>query len=43
MTTVRKGKIKWLLAAAAGVCVGLGIYYADLLKAAFTLSPIPRS
>lgn len=37
-------KLKWpLAAAAAGVCIGLSIYYADLLKAAFTLNPIPRS
>ena len=36
-------KIKWLLAAAAPVCIAVSIYYADLLKAAFTLNPIPRS
>lgn len=36
-------KIKWLLAAAATVCMAVSIYYADLLKAAFTLNPIPRS
>ena len=33
----------WLLTAAGAACIGLGIYYADLLKAAFTLNPIPRS
>jgi copper resistance protein D len=43
LTTIRKVKIKWLLAATAVVCIGLSVYYADLLKAAFTLNPIPRS
>jgi mono/diheme cytochrome c family protein len=38
-----KAKIKWLLIAAVAVCVASSIYYADLLKAAFTSNPIPRS
>ena len=38
-----KAKIKWLLIAALAVCLGSSIYYADLLRAAFTSNPIPRS
>jgi mono/diheme cytochrome c family protein len=36
-------KIKWLLAAVALLCIGSGIYYADLLRSAFLRNPIPRS
>jgi mono/diheme cytochrome c family protein len=36
-------KIKFLLAAGLLVCIGLSLYYADLLKAAFTVNPIPKS
>jgi mono/diheme cytochrome c family protein len=36
--TITKG-----LAAAALLCAGVGIYYADLLKAAFESNPIPRT
>ena len=36
-------KIKRLLATVAVICIGLSVYYADLLKAAFTLNPIPWS
>ena len=36
-------KIKRLLAAVAVICIALSVYYADLLKAAFILNPIPRS
>ena len=36
-------KIRWLLAAVAAVCIGSGIYYADLLRSAFLRNPIPRS
>jgi mono/diheme cytochrome c family protein len=36
-------KIKWLLVAAAVVCIGSGVYYADLLRSAFLRNPIPRS
>jgi len=38
-----KAKIKWLLIAALAVCAVSSIYYADLLRAAFTSNPIPRS
>lgn len=34
---------KWLLAAVAAVCIGSGVYYADLLRSAFLHNPIPRS
>ena len=36
-------KVQWLLAAVAVVCIGLGVYYADLLRSAFLRNPIPRS
>ena len=36
-------KVRWLLAAAAVLCVGSGVYYADLLRSAFLRNPIPRS
>lgn len=36
-------KVKWLLAAVAVVCIGSGVYYADLLRSAFLRNPIPRS
>lgn len=36
-------KIQWLLAVAAVVCIGSGVYYADLLRSAFLRNPIPRS
>ena len=36
-------KIKSLLAAALFVCIGLSVYYADLLEAAFLLNPGPRT
>jgi copper transport protein len=36
-------KIKWLLAAVASMCIGSGIYHADLLRSAFLRNPIPRS
>ena len=36
-------KIKSLWAAAILVCVGLGVYYADLLEAAFLFNPVPRT
>jgi mono/diheme cytochrome c family protein len=35
--------IRWLLAAASALCIGSGIYYADLLRSAFLRNPIPRS
>ena len=38
-----QAKIKWLLIAALAVCAVSSIYYADLLRAAFTSNPIPRS
>jgi mono/diheme cytochrome c family protein len=40
---MRKLKIKWPLAAVVVIGIGLSIYYADLLKAAFTRDPVPRS
>jgi copper transport protein len=36
-------KVRWLLAAVAMICIGSGIYYADLLRSAFLHNPIPRS
>ena len=36
-------KTKWLLGAVAALCIGSGIYYADLLRSAFLRNPIPRS
>lgn len=36
-------KIRSLLAAALFVCIGLGVYYADLLEAAFLFNPVPRT
>ena len=36
-------KLKWLLAGEAAVCIGSGVYYADLLRSAFLRNPIPRS
>ena len=36
-------KIKSLLAVALIVCIGLGVYYADLLEAAFLFNPVPRT
>jgi mono/diheme cytochrome c family protein len=39
----RRIKVKWLVAAALGLCASLGGYYFDLLKAAVTRNPIPRS
>ena len=36
-------KVKWLLAAVALMCIGSGVYYADLLGSAFLRNPIPRS
>jgi copper transport protein len=36
-------KIKWVSMGTVAVCAALSIYYADLLKAAFTSNPIPRS
>jgi mono/diheme cytochrome c family protein len=36
-------KIKSLLAATLFICIGLGVYYADLLEAAFFLNPVPRT
>jgi copper transport protein len=36
-------KVQWLLAVAAVVCIGSGVYYADLLRSAFLRNPIPRS
>jgi mono/diheme cytochrome c family protein len=36
-------KVKWLLAAVAVVCIGSGVYYADLLRSAFLRNPIARS
>ena len=38
-----KAKIKWVSIGAIAVCAGLGIYYGELLKAAFTSNPIPKS
>ena len=35
--------VKWLLAAVAVVCIGSGVYYADLLRSAFLRNPVPRS
>ena len=34
---------RWVLAALAALCIGSGIYYFDLLRAAFLRNPIPRS
>jgi len=34
---------RWVLLAFALLCLGAGIYYADLLKAAFARNPIPRT
>jgi mono/diheme cytochrome c family protein len=34
---------RWVLAALAAACFGSGIYYFDLLRAAFLRNPIPRS
>jgi mono/diheme cytochrome c family protein len=36
-------RIKSLLAAALFICIGLGVYYADLLEAAFLFNPVPRA
>jgi mono/diheme cytochrome c family protein len=36
-------KMKWIVAAALGLCAGLGVYYLDLLRAAVAPNPIPRS
>lgn len=36
-------KTNWLLAAITVVCIGSGVYYADLLRSAFLRNPIPRS
>jgi mono/diheme cytochrome c family protein len=39
---VRQRKLsKWALSVLAALCIGSGIYYADLLKAAFARNPIP--
>lgn len=38
-----KFAMAWLAAAALVVCTGVGIYYRDLLRAAVTRNPIPRS
>ena len=40
---LRRVKLKWIVAAALGLCAGVGVYYFDLLKAAATRNPIPRS
>lgn len=40
---VRKGRVTWVLIAALVVCAGIGIYYLDLVRAAVTPNPIPRS
>ena len=34
---------KWVLLVLAVLCIGSGILYADLLKAAFARNPVPRS
>jgi mono/diheme cytochrome c family protein len=38
-----RSRVKWMLVAVAAVCIGSGIYYADLLRSAFLRNPIPRS
>jgi mono/diheme cytochrome c family protein len=40
---LRSVRVKWVLAAALVLSAGIGVYYSDLLKAAFALNPIPRS
>jgi mono/diheme cytochrome c family protein len=40
----RQWKIsRWALLAFAVVCLGAGIHYADLLRAAFARNPVPRT
>ena len=42
--SVRKVKLsRWVVSALSALCIGLGIYYADLLKSAFARNPIPRT
>ncbi len=36
-------RLRWLLGVALALCVGSGIYYIDLLKAAVSPNPIPSS
>lgn len=36
-------KIRSLLVAALFVCIGLGVYYADLLEVPFLFNPVPRT
>jgi mono/diheme cytochrome c family protein len=36
-------KTRWLLAAVTLVCIGTGVYYADLLRSALLRNPIARS
>jgi mono/diheme cytochrome c family protein len=36
-------KTTWSLFAVAALCVGIGYYYSDLLRAAFIANPIPGS
>ena len=43
MPVRNRPKTRWLLAAVALVCIGTGLYYADLLRSAFLRNPIPRS
>jgi mono/diheme cytochrome c family protein len=39
----RSSIVRWILAAVVAVCIGSGIFYADLLRSAFLRNPIPRS
>ena len=36
-------RARWISAAVVAVCIGSGIFYADLLRSAFLRNPIPRS
>jgi mono/diheme cytochrome c family protein len=35
--------IRWFLALVAILCIGIAVFYADLLRSAFLRNPIPRS
>ena len=40
---VRTVGMTWILVTALVVCTGVGVYYLDLMKAAVTPNPIPRT
>lgn len=39
----KRPQFRWVLAAFAALCIGSGLYYADLLRAALQRNPAPRT